>query len=230
MRIAIIGTGEVGRVLGAALEESGHQICFGTRNVEKTLAQSEAIGYASEAFKDWYARHRSMALKTFAEAASESELIMNCTGGLVSIAALEAAGEDNLNGKVIIDVANPLDFSHGMPPRLNPVNDDSLGEQIQRRFPQAKVVKALNTLNVAVMVNPGMLAGDHNLFICGDHEGAKETSMSLLEDLGWSREQVIDMGGIISARGTEMMLPFYIQLMGALGTAEFNFYLQRKKE
>ena len=229
MKITIIGTGEVGRVLAVKLKQEGHSICFGTRNVENTMAHAEAVGYASEPWKDWYARNNSMGLKTFAEAAAEGDLIMNCTGGLVSIAALEAAGEENLNGKVIIDVANPLDFSHGMPPRLNPVNDDSLGEQIQRRFPGAKVVKALNTVNVAIMVNPGMLAGDHNLFICGDHDDAKEVCLSLLEDLGWRRDQVIDMGGIISARGTEMMLPFWIQLMGTLGTAEFNFYLQRKK-
>ena len=228
MKIAIIGTGAVGRILAEKLKSEGHSICFGTRNVENTLSQTEAVGYATIPFKDWYARNAEMGLKTFSEAAKEGEIVMNCTGGLVSVMALESAGEENLNGKVIIDVANPLDFSHGMPPRLDPVNSDSLGEQIQRRFPDARVVKALNTLNANVMVDPGMLEGRSNLFICGDDQESKEVCISLLNDLGWEREDIIDLGGIIASRGTEMLLPFWIQLMGTLGTGEFNFYLQRK--
>ena len=124
-----------------------------------------------------------------------------------------------------MDVANPLDFSKGVPPTLTVVNTDSLGEQIQRAFPQARVVKALNTVNADVMVEPSLVPGDHDTFVCGDDAAAKETVTALLRDFGW--KHVIDLGGIGSARGTEMLLALWVRLMGALGTAQFNFKVVR---
>ncbi len=135
--------------------------------------------------------------------------------------------EDILKGKVLLDIANPLDFSNGMPPSLSPVNTDSLGEQIQRRFPNLKVVKSLNTMNTNLMVRPSLLQGDHNVFVCGNDEGAKSQVKEMLKSFGWREELIIDLGDITNSRGTEMLLPIWLRLWGALGTAEFNFYIQR---
>ncbi|MEM6299988.1 MAG: NADP oxidoreductase, partial [Bacteroidota bacterium] len=149
------------------------------------------------------------------------------TGGMVSIAALEMAGEEYLNGKLLIDIANPLDFSNGMPPSLNPVNTDSLGEQIQKRFPEAKVVKALNTMNARLMVEPSLVQGDHNVFICGNDEAAKNQTTEILKSFGWSESQILDLGDITNSRGTEMLLPIWLRVWSAIGTADFNFHIQR---
>lgn len=147
---------------------------------------------------------------------------MNATNGAGSIAMLESAGEENLAGKVLIDVANPLDFSQGMPPSLFVSNTDSLGEQLQRRFPEARVVKALNTMSCEVMVDPAKVPGEHGVFVCGEDEGAKRQVSELLESFGWPVERIRDLGGISSARGTEMYLPLWLRLWGALGTGYFN--------
>ena len=137
-----------------------------------------------------------------------------------------AAGEGNLRGKVLVDVANPLDFSKGMPPTLTICNTDSLGEQIQRTFPAAKVVKALNTMNCFVMVNPALVPGDHNVFLCGDDADAKTLVTELLVDaFGWKRDNVLDLGGISAARGTEMLLPLWLRLWGALQNPNINFHI-----
>jgi predicted dinucleotide-binding enzyme len=163
---------------------------------------------------------------TFADAASTAELIFNCTSGEASLEALAAAGAGNLAGKVLVDVANPLDFSQGMPPTLSVCNDDSLGERIQATFPEAKVVKALNTMNNQVMTEPGRLPGAHNVFVCGEDTGAKAAISELLQEFGWAPEQIVDLGGIAAARGTEMYLPLWLHLMGSLGTADFNIQVR----
>ena len=148
------------------------------------------------------------------------------TGGMVSLAALQAAGAANLKGKVLVDVANPLDFSKGMPPSLSVCNTDSLGEQIQRAFPDTKVVKALNTLNCGLMVNPSLVKGEHDLFVCGNDAGAKATVIGFLkQQFGWTT--IHDLGDITAARGTEQILPIWIRLMGALGGPNFNFHIAR---
>ena len=159
---------------------------------------------------------------TFADAAAFGEILINCTPGTVSLAALQAAGAESLRGKLLIDVSNPLDFSGGMPPTLGVSNTDSVGEQIQRTFPEARVVKTLNTVNCAVMVAPGLVPGLHNLFLSGDDAGAKDETRRLLQSLGWPPASIIDLGGIVTARGPEMYLPLWLHLMGALGTARFN--------
>ena len=227
MKVTILGTGIVGRTLATKLVELGHETTMGTRNVETTLTNENKDGYGNAPFKEWYQEHGQIKLRPFREAADAADILFNCTGGQVSMAALEAIGEDVLKDKVLIDLANPLDFSQGMPPSLSPVNTDSLGEQIQRRFPNLRVVKSLNTMNTRLMVNPSLLKGDHHVFVCGDDAEAKAKTKSMLESFGWRDELIIDLGDISNARGTEMLLPIWLRLWGALGTAEFNFHIQR---
>jgi 8-hydroxy-5-deazaflavin:NADPH oxidoreductase len=165
-------------------------------------------------------------LGAFAEAAAHGEMVVNATAGTVSLEALEMAGEDNLNGKILIDVSNPLDFSRGMPPTLWVSNTDSLGERIQRRFPEAKVVKTLHTMNAYLMVDPAQLAGaDHTVFVCGGDAEAKAEVGELLRSFGWT--DIIDLGDITTARGTEMVMPIWLRLFGALQKPVFNFKIVR---
>lgn len=227
MKIAIVGTGIVGRTIATKLASLGHQVTIGTRDVSATLSNSEKDGYGNPPFSEWKSNNTVIELKTFNAAASDAELLFNCTGGQVSIAALAQIDPKFLAGKTLIDVANPLDFSQGMPPSLNPVNTDSLGEQIQKRFPDLNVVKALNTLTASIMVAPETLKGDHNIFVCGNSEKAKSEAKSLLNEFGWSDASMIDLGDISNARGTEMLLPIWLRLWASLGTAEFNFHIQR---
>lgn len=215
MKVGVLGTGSVGRAIANRLLELGHEATMGSR-----WAESEALlAWLEEA--DETARGG-----TFAEAAAAGELLFNCTAGEASLEALAAAGAENLAGKVLVDVSNSLDFSRGMPPTLGVCNDDSLGERIQAAFPEAKVVKALNTVNNQVMVDPGRLPGAHNVFVCGEDDGAKATVTALLAEFGWPRGSVIDLGGIEAARGTEMYLPLWLRLMGTLGTADFNIQVR----
>lgn len=214
MRIGILGTGVVGQTIGGKLVALGHDVKLGSRTATNEKAAK------------WVAQHGSRASQgTFAESASFGEIVFNCTSGMVSLEALRAAGASNLAGKVLVDVANALDFSHGMPPTLSVCNSDSLGEQIQREFPDAKVVKTLNTMNAAVMVNPSAVPGDHDVFVSGNDADAKSRVSSLLQSFGW--RTIVDLGDISSARGAEMLLPIWLRLMGAFKTATFNFHLAR---
>jgi 8-hydroxy-5-deazaflavin:NADPH oxidoreductase len=215
MRIAVLGTGSVGRTIATKLVELGHEVTMGSRSAE------------SDALREWLDEAGEGADGgTFADAAAGSELVFNCTAGGASLDALAAAGAGNLAGKVLIDVANPLDFSQGMPPTLTVCNDDSLGERIQAAFPGARVVKALNTVNAGVMTDPGRLPDAHNVFVCGNDEEAKATVRELVQSFGWPPEAIVDLGEIGAARGTEMYLPLWLRLMGALGTAEFNIQIR----
>jgi predicted dinucleotide-binding enzyme len=215
MRIGVLGTGAVGRRIATKLVKLGHEVTMGSRSAE------------SEALAEWVREAGDGARGgTFADAASTAELVFNCTSGGASLEALAAAGAENLAGKVLVDVANPLDFSQGMPPTLSVCNDDSLGERIQAAFPKARVVKALNTMNNQVMTEPGRLPGAHNVFVCGEDADAKATVGELLGEFGWASEQIVDLGGITAARGTEMYLPLWLCLMGSLGTADFNIQVR----
>jgi predicted dinucleotide-binding enzyme len=226
MHIAVFGTATVGRVLAAGFAEHGHQVIIGTRSVADTMARSEPDERGQVAYRVWQEDHPTISLASFADAARASDVIVNATSGMVSESALAQAGASNLAGKVILDVSNPLDFSNGFPPTLDPVNTDSIGERLQRAFPESHVVKTLNTVNANVMVRPSTLGkGDHTIFICGDDGGAKSTVKVLLAELGWG--DVIDLGDIASARGMEMYLPLWLRLMGALGTADFNVKVVR---
>jgi predicted dinucleotide-binding enzyme len=216
MRIGVLGTGAVGRAIATKLMQLGHEVTMGSRS-----ADSEALAeWTSEAGED--ARGGS-----FAEAAAGAELLFNCTAGIASLQALEAGGADNLAGKTLVDVAVPLDFSAGFPPTLAICNDDSLGERIQAAFPETRVVKALNTVNSAVMVDPGRVRGDHSIFVCGDDGAAKAQVSALLEAIGWAAESIIDLGEISAARGTEMYLPLWLRLHGHFGSPDFNIAIAR---
>ncbi|MEV6019257.1 MULTISPECIES: NAD(P)-binding domain-containing protein [unclassified Streptomyces] len=225
MRYAVLGTGIVGRTIAAKLASLGHEVVIGTRDPKATLARTEPDGYGNPPFAEWLAGHGQIRLETFADAAAQCDTVVNTTAGSGSLDALEAAGAANLGGKVIVDVANPLDFSQGMPPSLNPVNTDSLGEQIQRAFPEAKVVKALNTMNCQIMVEPSRVPSEHTVFVSGDDADAKRTVTGLLLSFGWPESSVLDLGDISTARGTEMLLPIWLRLWGALGHADFNFHI-----
>ncbi|MGW7410108.1 NADPH-dependent F420 reductase [Streptomyces sp. NPDC054833] len=226
MRYAVLGTGVVGQTIAGKLSSLGREVVIGTRDIEGTLGRTEPDAYGNPPVAQWLAQHPQVRLLSFADAAALGETLVNTTAGAASLQALEAAGRANLAGKILIDIANPLDFSAGMPPSLNPVNTDSLGEQIQRAFPETKVVKTLNTMNAAVMVEPSRVAGAHNVFVSGDDTGAKKLVTELLTAFGWPEGSVIDLGDITTARGTEMLLPIWLRLWGALGHADFNFHIQ----
>ena len=226
VRLGILGTGAVGKTVAARLAGLGHEVMVGTRDPAETLPRTEPDTYDNPPFGAWQEGHPEVKLGTFAEAAAYGQMVVNATAGTVSLQVLELAGEDNLNGKILIDVANPLDFSQGMPPTLLVSNTDSLGEQIQRRFPEAKVVKTLNTTNASLMVDPAQLAAaDHTVFVSGDDAEAKATVTELLRSFGWT--DIIDLGDISTARGTEMLLPIWLRLFGALQKPVFNFKIVR---
>ncbi|WP_119067940.1 NADPH-dependent F420 reductase [Aggregatilinea lenta] len=225
MDIGVLGSGMVGQAISAKLVDLGHSVILGTRDVERLKMRPATE--RGPAFAEWHAQHPAVRLGTFAEAAAHGEILFNCTSGQGSLNALEMAGQTALNGKVLIDISNPLDFSHGMPPSLTVCNTDSLAEQIQRAYPSVKVVKTLNTVTAPVMVNPASVAnGDHTMFVSGDDANAKAQVVDLLKsEFGW--QDVIDLGGISAARGMEMYLPLWVSLMGAQGTPMFNVKIAR---
>ncbi len=212
MKIGILGTGMVGTTLGSKLVELGHEVKLGSRSAgnEKATEWVKTAG-------------RQASQGTFADAAAFGELLLNCTSGGASLEALRMAGAGNLWGKVLVDVANPLDFSKGQPPFLLISNTDSLAEQIQAAFPEAKVVKALNTMWCGIMVNPRMLPDTHHTFLSGNDAGAKASVKELLRSFGWQEGEILDLGDITTARGTEMLLPLWVRVWGATQNGAFNF-------
>jgi 8-hydroxy-5-deazaflavin:NADPH oxidoreductase len=210
MRIGILGTGDVGSRLGTKLVALGHEVKMGSR--------SASGGKGAEWAKTNGPRASAGA---FSDAAQFGEVIFNCTMGSASLEALRMAGRENLAGKVLVDVANALDYSKGMPPSLTVCNTDSLAEQIQREFPEAKVVKALNTMRNDLMVDPGLVPGEHDTFVCGNDGQAKAEVVEILHSFGW--KSPIDLGDITAARGLEMMLPIWVRLFGIFQSTIFNF-------
>jgi predicted dinucleotide-binding enzyme len=215
MKIAVLGTGMVGDTIGSRLIELGHEVKMGSRTADNEKA------------KAFVAKNDGKAgAGTFADAAAFGEIIINCTSGAASIEALKMAGEANIKGKIIVDIANPLDFSKGAPPSLIPSlsNTNSLGEEIQKTFASAKVVKTLNTMWCGLMVNPAMInGGNHTNFICGNDTDAKQKVKALLNTFGWKNENLLDLGDISSARGTEAVLPIWLRIWGATQNGAFNF-------
>lgn len=209
MRIAVIGTGSVGRTLAPAFRSLGHEVVVGTRDPDETRKREE-----------W--RALDLPLAPYAEAAADADLLVNATSGTASLDAL--AGLD-LDGRVLLDVANPLDFSGGFPPSLSVSNTDSLAEQIQRAHPGAVVVKALNTVTAAVMVDPGKLAEPTAIFVASDDPGGRARVRGLLGELGWT--DIVEFPSLDAARGLEQWLPLWVRLMGTLGTADFNIRIVR---
>ena len=222
MKIGVLGTGVVGQTLAAKLAELGHDVMIGTRDVAKTLARTEPGPYGTPSFSAWRQEHQEVRVGSFDDAAAYGEIVINATSGNGTMSALRSAEEQHLDGKILIDASNPLDFSLGMPPTLAICNTDSIGEQIQRVYERAKVVKALNTVTAFLMVNPALVANaDHTLFLCGNDSGAKaQVTAWLREWFGW--RDVLDLGDISSARGMEMYLPLWLRMLGALGTAMIN--------
>ena len=201
MRIGVLGTGMVGRAISGKLAELGHDVRVGSRTVGAGAV-------------------------VFAVAAAHGVVVFNCTAGSASLEAIAAAGEGNVAGKLLVDVANPLDFSGGGP-ALFTTSTDSLGERIQAAFPAARVVKALNTINCNLMVDPAAVPGDHVVFVCGNDDAAKRQAAALLGEFGWPAERVIDLGDITAARATEMYLMLWLRLMGVVGGPSFNIALAR---
>jgi 8-hydroxy-5-deazaflavin:NADPH oxidoreductase len=217
MNIAVLRTGMVGNAIATKLVNVGHQVMMGSRTA------------SSDAGQEWLRSVGGKArIGTFAEAAAFGEIVIDCTNGANSLAALRQAGATNLRGKILIQVGNPLDTSKGMPPSLTMCNTDSLGEQVQREFPDVRVVKALNTVNCDVMVEPSRVPGDHDLFICGNDAAAKrEVAARLSEWFDWKSTNIIDLGDITNSRGTEMFLALWVRLWVALGTPHFNIHVIR---
>lgn len=213
MKIGVLGTGVVGQTIGSKLVSLGHEVMMGGRSAtnEKVLAFTGKTGAKGG---------------TFAEAAAFGDLIVHCTRGDTAVEVLRQAGAENLAGKVLVDISNPLDFSHGFPPSLSISNTDSLGELIQREFPEAHVVKTLNTVTAAIMVEPGLVHGNHAVFVSGNDKRAKGKVMDLLRSFGW--KEILDLGDITSARATEQMLPLWTRLYSILGTGEFNFAILKR--
>jgi 8-hydroxy-5-deazaflavin:NADPH oxidoreductase len=208
----------VGNTISTKLIQLGHFVKMGSR----TVHNQKAVEWANK-------NGKNASEGTFSNAAEFGEIIFNCTSGLNSIAALKSAGSENLKNKILIDIANPLDFSKGMPATLGICNNDSLGEQIQKIFPETKVVKTLNTMNCSLQVNPSMIPGDHDTFLSGNDEAAKNKVKEILTDwFGW--KSVIDLGDIKTARGTEMLLPIWLSLMTKFGNPDFNFRIVRKNQ
>jgi len=211
MRIGVLGTGTVGRTLASALLRGGHEVRVGSRTAGNSAAVAWAANVGGPASEG-----------TFADAAGFGELLINATAGAASLSALEMAGAEQLAGKVLIDVANPLDTSQGMPPTLTVCNDDSLGEQIQRALPDVRVVKALNTVTAAVMVEPSLVSGAHTIFVAGDDAAAKQQASELLQEFGWPAASILDLGDITAARGMEMYLALWLRLWGTVGSPILN--------
>lgn len=216
MKFGVLGTGMVGTTIATKLVALGHEVTMGARSADNESAVAWAQGAGASA-----------ANGTFADAAAGAEMVLNCTAGGGTLSALEMAGAGNLDGKLLVDVSNPLDFSRGMPPRLSVVNDDSLGEQVQRTYPGARVVKALNTVNCRVMVDPTLVPGAHDLFMCGNDDGAKASVLELLGSFGWSPDRVVDLGDITGARAMEMYLALWVRLIGVVGGPDFNVRVVR---
>lgn len=215
MKIGVFGTGMVGTAIATKLVELGHEVILGSRTEgnEKGVAWAAAQGPRASA-------------GSFAQAAERGELLFNCTQGAVSLDVLAAAGAERMGTKVLVDLANPLDFSKGLPPTLLVCNSDSLGERLQNAFPDVRIVKTLNTVNASVMVDPGRLPERHTMLLCGNDADAKATVRDVLESwFGW--QDVLDLGDITAARGMEMMLPVWVRLWSVLKSPDFNFKIVR---
>ena len=216
MRIGVFGTGSVGSAIATRLIELGHEVCMGSRTAhnEAAITWAEAVGEL--------ATHG-----TFADAAAFGDLLVNATMGAGSVDAIGSAAPADLEGKVLLDVSNPLDFSAGFPPTLSIKDTDSLAETIQRAFPGLRVVKSLNTMTADVMVHPGQLGASHHVFMSGNDADAKTSVGELLTGFGWPADDIVDLGDLSTARGAEMYLPLWLRLMNALGTPTFNIKVVR---
>src|SRR5262245_30405044 len=206
MKVGVLGTGMVGNAIASTLVAPGHHVMMGSRTADNVNATTWARTVGGRG-----------TVGTFADAAAFGELVFNCTKGASSLAALRAAGAANLEGKIVVDIANAL-TSEGS-------GSESLGEQIQNAFPHTRVVKTLNTMNCELMVNPDKLPEPHTLFISGNDAGAKSRVRELLQTFGWT--DIMDLGDIATARATEGYLPLWSSIWRQLGTLSFNIKVVR---
>lgn len=227
MKIAVIGTGKVGRAFADRLAGLGHDVVIGTRDPQITLARTESDDKGTPPLEEWFAEHPDARLVTMSEAGAHGEVVINATAGANAITALELVGTENLAGKVLLDLSLPLDLSAGWPPRLSIANDDSLGEQIQRAFPLTRVVKSLNTVQYEIMLEPARLPGRHILFVSGNDSEAKEAARKLLNQFGWEDEVILDLGDITTARATEMYSRLQFTIADYYGDYHMNIILVR---
>jgi predicted dinucleotide-binding enzyme len=209
MKIGVLGTGMVGTTIATKLVQLGHHVTMGSRTPDNSAAANWAAANGINASRG-----------TFTDAALYSELVFLCTKGEATLEVVRTAGAKAFNDKVVIDVSNPLDFSRGMPPSLLMCNTESLGEHVQKALPYAKVVKTLNIVNCEVMVDPAK-GGNPTMLLSGNDTNAKQTVVALLMDFGWT--DIVDLGDIRTARGTEMLLPVWLSLWNIIGHPHFGF-------
>jgi predicted dinucleotide-binding enzyme len=212
MKIAVLGTGDVGRALGKAFLALGHEVKMGAREAgnEKAAAWVKESGPKASA-------------GTFAEAAAFGERVVLATLGSVVESAITQAGPEHLAGKLVIDATNPLDFSTGAAKLMYGVGD-SAGERAQRAAPKAKVVKAFNTVGNALMFRPQLQGGPPSMFICGDDEAAKQETTALLKEFGW---EAVDAGGMDGAHYLEAMCLVWVRVAFKSGAWNHAFKLLR---
>lgn len=225
MKIGVLGTGTVGRTHAVKLSSLGHDVIIGTKNIDKTLAETKNDNMGNPPFKVWLDKNNKIKLGTFSDAAKHGKIVVEALNGAAALDVLSSLKKE-LDGKILIDISNPLDFSKGMPPSLFISNTDSLGEQIQAKLPGVKVVKTLNTVTAYVQVDPGSVAGgDHDIFLSGNDANAKSEVTKLLKEwYGW--KNIIDLGDISTARGTEMYLPLWLRMWNSLQNPMFNIHIQ----
>ena len=213
MKIGVLGTGDVGKTLGAGFAALGHEVKIGSRDPQKVAGWAKQTGKGASA-------------GTFAEAAAFGEVVLLATLWSGTKSAIDMAGAKNMAGKVVIDATNPLVFEPNSPPRLALGHTDSGGEQVQRWLPDAKVVKAFNTVGSPHMVNPTFPGGPPDMFIAGNDAAAKKTVTEICRSLGWPT--TIDCGGIDGARLLEPMCILWVYYGISTGTWGHAFKLLRR--
>ena len=188
MKIGVLGSGDVGKVLASGFLKHGHDVMIGSRDASKLA--------------DWSEQNSTGKVGDFAETAKFGEVVVLAVKGLVAADALRAAVKENLSGKVVIDATNPIADApptNGVLKFFTDLNGSSM-EQLQREFPDARFVKAFNSVGSPFMINPNFAGGKPTMFICGNDDAAKVTVTDFLDQFGW---EVADMGKVEAARAIE---------------------------
>lgn len=225
MKISILGTGAVGKTLAAKFVSLDHEVMMGTRDPSQTLRKDEPDMLGNPPFHEWHSQHQQVQLATFPEAVAFGQVIFIALQGAAVTQTIKGCNSQDFHAKLVIDISNPLDFSQGFPPLMIPeyTHNTSLGEEVQKLLPDSRVVKALNTINALIMVDPASVNhGNHTLFICGNDLTAKQQLIGLLEQFGWQDQNFLDLGDISHSRGTETWLLLWARILGAIGTAQFS--------
>lgn len=210
MRVGILGSGPVGQTLGRGFAEHHHDVMLGSRTPDRPELQKWKQTAGGK-----------VSLGTFADAARHGELVVICSLGTAALEVLDHARPANLRGKVLIDTTNALDLSKGMPPGLFTGPADSLGERIQKKLPQAKVVKCFNIVPNPVMTHPTISGDRPTMMIAGNDRAAKEQVTAVLREFGWSG--AIDLGGIEEARWLEALVPLWVRVAVQLDNSNIAF-------